>query len=206
MARTKNTARKSTGGKAPRKHLCRFNLPATIGDSTEAEPASAPPVYNTRAQARNGGEAQEIINVDSDRDGNDNETTSATANTITSSTIVSGSTTATVPSQGAGAVEVESTAFPQPLHYRRDEGEAAEEWSNEEVKLLLGVQITLSELHVDEFLDFPALRVRGRKSIVRKLQEIHGQVMDAFEVEAVTAADASASAPGSDAGQSSSSH
>ncbi|TKY85419.1 hypothetical protein EX895_005581 [Sporisorium graminicola] len=40
---------------------------------------------------------------------------------------------------------------------------------------------TLSTLHVDEFLNFPALRVRGRESLVRKLQEIHADFVEALD-------------------------
>ncbi|CDS01648.1 hypothetical protein [Sporisorium scitamineum] len=150
---------------------------------TKAESTSTSTAY--KARSRDTIKQIEVISIVSDT--SDTEITDNTNNASTSRT----NSTSGPPGQ-PGATAVEHLV---PLHYRKEEGAAAEEWSDDEVKLLLGVQITLSELYVDQFLDFPALRVRGRESVVKKLQEIHAQVIEAFDVGATTTVNTSATAP-----------
>lgn len=192
------TARKSTGGRAPPKKLvsCQSIMPTRA--DTKAESTSTSTAY--KARSRDTIKQIEVISIVSDT--SDTEITDNTNNASTSRT----NSTSGPPGQ-PGATAVEPATSPRfssgdvrsqhlvPLHYRKEEGAAAEEWSDDEVKLLLGVQITLSELYVDQFLDFPALRVRGRESVVKKLQEIHAQVIEAFDVGATTTVNTSATAP-----------
>ncbi|KAJ9479394.1 putative histone H3 (putative) [Pseudozyma hubeiensis] len=140
MARAKNSARKSTGGKAPRKQLA-------VRNAARVAPGTGPSGSSSVAS-----------------------TTEATVNDSTQKR-----------KRKSNADNVEVTKGTSTIE---DTENPPDEWSNEELKLLLGVQITLCEVHVEDFMKFPALRVRGRGSVLKKLKEIHAQVVEACEVEA----------------------